>query len=46
MISDYKTHTKATSAYQTIQSSGTAIPGSEVYKRKNQIFSIGLDYTL
>lgn len=46
MISDYKTYTKESAAYQTIQSTGTAIPGSELYKRKNQIFSIGLDYTL
>lgn len=53
MISDYKTYTQSSSAYQTITSlrtaqnpNGTPIPGTDVYKRKNQIFSIGLDYTL
>lgn len=45
MITDYKTHTKSIQAFQT-SSLGTAVPATEVFKRKNQVFAIGLDYTL
>lgn len=46
MISSYGDHKKAISTYAAQPALGIALPGSEVYSRKNQIFSIGLDYTL
>ena len=46
MISSYGDHKKAVSTYAAQPALGIALPGSEVYSRKNQIFSIGLDYTL
>ena len=46
MISSYGDHKKAISTYAAQPALGIALPGSEVYTRKNQIFSIGLDYTL
>ena len=46
MISNYGDHKKAVSTYAAQPALGIALPGSEVYTRKNQIFSIGLDYTL
>lgn len=46
MISSYGDHKKAVSTYAAQPALGIALPGSEVYTRKNQIFSIGLDYTL
>ena len=46
MISSYGDHKKAVSTYAAQPPLGIALPGSEVYSRKNQIFSIGLDYTL
>lgn len=46
MISSYRDHSKAISTYAAQPALGIALPGSEVYSRKNQIFSIGLDYTL
>ena len=46
MISSYSDHKKAISTYAAQPALGIALPGSEVYSRKNQIFSIGLDYTL
>ena len=46
MISSYSDHSKAISTYAAQPALGIALPGSEVYSRKNQIFSIGLDYTL
>ena len=46
MISSYGDHKKAISTYAAQPTLGIALPGSEVYTRKNQIFSIGLDYTL
>ena len=46
MISSYRDHSKAISTYAAQPALGIALPGSEVYTRKNQIFSIGLDYTL
>ena len=46
MISSYGDHKKAVSTYTAQPALGIALPGSEVYTRKNQIFSIGLDYTL
>ena len=46
MISSYGDHKKAISTYAAQPALGIAHPGSEVYTRKNQIFSIGLDYTL
>ena len=46
MISSYGDHKKTISTYAAQPALGIALPGSEVYTRKNQIFSIGLDYTL
>lgn len=46
MISSYGDHKKAISTYAAQPALGIALPGSEIYSRKNQIFSIGLDYTL
>lgn len=46
MISSYGDHKKAVSTYAAQPALGIVLPGSEVYTRKNQIFSIGLDYTL
>ncbi|MBF1315861.1 MAG: FadL protein [Porphyromonadaceae bacterium] len=46
MISSYGDHKKTVSTYAAQPALGIALPGSEVYTRKNQIFSIGLDYTL
>ena len=46
MISSYGDHKKAISTYAAQPALGIVLPGSEVYSRKNQIFSIGLDYTL
>lgn len=46
MISSYGDHKKAVSTYAAQPALGIVLPGSEVYSRKNQIFSIGLDYTL
>ena len=46
MISSYGDHKKAISTYAAQPALGIVLPGSEVYTRKNQIFSIGLDYTL
>ena len=46
MISSYGDHKKTFSTYAAQPALGIALPGSEVYSRKNQIFSIGLDYTL
>ena len=46
MISSYGDHKKAVNTYAAQPALGIALPGSEVYTRKNQIFSIGLDYTL
>lgn len=46
MISDYKDHTKEVKAYASQPALGITLPAKEVYSRKNQIFSIGLDYTL
>ena len=46
MISSYGDHKKAVSTYAAQPALGIALPGSEVYTRKNQIFSIGLAYTL
>ena len=46
MISSYRDHKKTVSTYAAQPALGIALPGSEVYSRKNQIFSIGLDYTL
>ena len=46
MISSYRDHKKTVSTYAAQPALGIALPGSEVYTRKNQIFSIGLDYTL
>lgn len=46
MISSYGDHKKTISTYAAQPTLGIALPGSEVYTRKNQIFSIGLDYTL
>lgn len=46
MISSYGDHKKTVSTYAAQPALGIALPGSEVYSRKNQIFSIGLDYTL
>lgn len=46
MISSYGDHKKAVSTYAAQPTLGIVLPGSEAYTRKNQIFSIGLDYTL
>ena len=46
MISSYGDHKKTVSTYAAQPALGIALSGSEVYSRKNQIFSIGLDYTL
>ena len=46
MISSYGDHKKTVSTYAAQPALGIVLPGSEVYSRKNQIFSIGLDYTL
>ena len=46
MISSYRDYTKTVEAYATQPALGIKVPGREVYSRKNQIFSIGIDYTL
>ncbi|WP_455108159.1 FadL protein [Porphyromonas sp.] len=46
MISSYRDYTKTTAAYASQPTLGLTIPGREVYSRKNQVFSIGIDYTL
>ena len=46
MISSYGDHKKAVSTYAAQPALGIKVPGREVYSRKNQIFSIGIDYTL
>ena len=46
MISSYRDYTKTTAAYASQPALGLTLPGREVYSRKNQIFSIGIDYTL
>ena len=46
MISSYRDYTKTVEAYAAQPALGIKVPGREVYSRKNQIFSIGIDYTL
>ena len=46
MISSYKDHSKEVKAYASQPALGITLPAKEVYSRKNQIFSVGLDYTL
>ena len=46
MISDYKKHTKEINNYVSTALPGVNTKATEVYSRKNQIFSLGLDYTL
>lgn len=47
MLSDYKEHTKEGVVYTQLPAALGATPtAKEVYSRKNQIFTIGLDYTL
>ena len=46
MISSYRDYTKTVEAYAVQPALGIKVPGREVYSRKNQIFSIGIDYTL
>lgn len=46
MISSYKGHTKEVKTYASQPALGITLPAKEVYSRKNQIFSVGLDYTL
>ena len=46
MISDYRKHTKEINKYVSTALPGVNTKATEVYSRKNQIFSLGLDYTL
>ena len=46
MITDYKTHTKVNPNFYFNEKTGKGVEGTEVFKRKNQVFAIGIDYTL
>ena len=46
MITDYKTHTKVNPNFQNNALTGKGVEGTEIFKRKNQVFAIGIDYTL
>ena len=46
MLTDYKKHTKAIDSYVSTALPGVNTKATEVYTRKNQIISIGIDYTL
>ena len=46
MLTDYRKHTKAIDSYVSTALPGVNTKATEVYTRKNQIISIGIDYTL
>lgn len=46
MITDYKTHTKVNPNFQNNALTGKGVEGTEIFKRKSQVFAIGIDYTL
>ena len=46
MITDYKTHTKVDPNFQNNALTGKGVEGTEIFKRKSQVFAIGIDYTL
>ena len=46
MLTDYRKHTKAIDSYVSTALPGVNTRATEVYTRKNQIFSVGIDYTL
>ncbi len=46
MITDYKTHTKVDPKFYFNEKTGKGVEGTEIFKRKNQVFAIGIDYTL
>lgn len=46
MITDYKTHTKVDPKFYFNEKTNISVEGKEVFKRKSQVFAIGIDYTL
>ena len=46
MITDYKTHTKVDPKFYFNEKTGKGVEGTEIFKRKSQVFAIGIDYTL
>ena len=46
MLTDYKKHTKTIDPYVSTALPRVNTQATEVYTRKNQIFSVGIDYTL
>ena len=46
MITDYKTHTKVDPKFYFNEKTNISVEGTEIFKRKNQVFAIGIDYTL
>ena len=46
MITDYKTHTKVDPKFYFNEKTNISVEGTEIFKRKSQVFAIGIDYTL